>query len=318
MHTHYIIIIQVGPPQLKWRCGPDMPFAMGGYIQSVQIQGTVYVGGGTTGGGGGDYIVMACYISAGIWAMLPPYSARWFAMTAINNTLVLVGGEGHDGAMSKVLGMWSEDRKKWTHPYPDMTTVRVSCSAVMYKHYLVVAGGRGVDGRLSSIEVMNTDTKLWYAGPPTPIAWSIMNTAIVGDTCYFMGGITGIAYTKEVYSVSLPALISQLNSDKSAKDTQTWKKLPQLPVTQAVPLSISGSLLAVGGWVRYNRTASTAIHLYQPDTGKWVKILDMPAPRQIPACIMTTDSNILVAGGYHRDPLATMDIAHADMLTALF
>ena len=59
-------------------------------------------------------------ISAGKWATLPPYSTRWFAMTAIDNHLVLVGGSGPDGVRSKVLGVWSEDSKKWTHPYPDM------------------------------------------------------------------------------------------------------------------------------------------------------------------------------------------------------
>ena len=34
------------PLQIKWRRGPDMPFEMSGYIQSVHIQGTLYVGGG--------------------------------------------------------------------------------------------------------------------------------------------------------------------------------------------------------------------------------------------------------------------------------
>ena len=124
------------PLQLKWRRGPDMPFGMGD-IQSVQVQGTLYVGGGETGGDN-DYIVMTYDISAGKWATLPPYSTHRFAMTAINNHLVLVGGRGHDG-VSKVLGVWSEDSKKWTHPYPDMTTPRTSCSAVVYNQYLVVA-----------------------------------------------------------------------------------------------------------------------------------------------------------------------------------
>ena len=286
------------PLQLKWRRGPDMPFGMSN-IQSVQVQGTLYVGGGGAGGNN-MYIVMTYDISAGKWATLPPYSTCYFAMTAIDN-LVLVGGGGHDGD-SKVLGMWSEDSKKWTHPYPDMTTPRRSCSAVMYnQQYLVVAGGWGAAGRLSSVEVMNTDTKQWYAGPPTPIAWSSMKTANVGDTCYFMGGwIEGFYTTK----VSLPALVSQLNSDSSAKDTQTWKELPQLPVTHAAPLSISGSLLAVGG-VK-GRKAVSALHLYQPDAGQWVKVADMPTQRRCCTCTMIEK---IVAGGDHNGLLNTMDIA---------
>ena len=155
-------------------------------------------------------------------------------------------------------------------------------------------GGWGVGGRLSSVEVMNTDTKQWYAGPPTPIAWCDMKTAIVGDTCYFMGGWIG-GYTNKVYSVSLPALGSQLNSDSSVKDTQTWKELPQPPVTQAAPLSISGSLLAVGGYK--DLKAVSALHLYQPDAGQWVKVGDLPSPRYHCTCVMISDKELIVAGG---------------------
>ena len=282
------------PLQLKWRRGPDMPFGMSIYIQSVQVQGTLYVGGGTAVGDN-DYTVMTYDISAGKWATLPPYSTRFFAMTAIDNHLVLVGGQGRNAVGSKVLGVWSEDSKKWTHPYPDMTTPRSSCSAVVYNQHLVVAGGRGAGDRLSSVEVMNTDTKQWYAGPPTPIAWSNMKTAIVGDTCYFMGGFIKGYSTNKVYRVSLPALVSQLNSDSSAKDTQTWKELPQLPVTCAAPLSISGSLLAVGG--DKDLIAVSALHLYQPDAGQWVKVADLPSPRCWCTCVMISDKELIVAGG---------------------
>ena len=164
------------------------------YIQSVQVQGTLYVGGGLADIAVNDNIVMTYGISAGKWATLPPYNTLYFAMTAIDNHLVLVGGKRRDGVSSKVLGVWSEDSKKWTHPYPDMTTPRALCSAVMYKQYLVVAGGEGADKDLSSVEVMNTDTKQWFAGPPTPTAWTSMKTAIVGDICYFMGGLIGVKH----------------------------------------------------------------------------------------------------------------------------
>ena len=289
-----------------------MPIIMSSAIQCVQVQGTVYVGGGDAGYGSvNQYRVMTYNIRAGKWATLPLYSTRYFAMTAIDNHLVLVGGAGRDIVKSKVLGVWSEDSKKWIHPYPDMTTPRHSCSVVVYTQWLVVAGGNG-DSTLSSIEVMNIDIKQWYAGPLTPIAWAEMKTAIVGDTCYFMGGfIEGtFEYTTKVYSVSLPALISQLNPDSSAKDTQTWKELPQLPVNRAAPLSIRGSLLAVGGRDKDNKAVS-ALHLYQPDAGQWVKVADMPTQRYDCTCTMTTDQELLVVGGHHVDwpRSANMDIA---------
>ena len=187
-----------------------MQFEKTGYVQSVVVQGRVYVGGGVGLGGDDFFVVMEYDISSEKWAELPLYRACYFAMTVINNQLVLVGGLEH-GGYSKVLGVWRAENKEWTHPYPvNMPTARSDCSAVVYNEWLAVAGGLG-DGveRLSSVEVMNIDSGQWYAAPPTPTPWSSMGTAIVGDTCYFMGGLTKkyAVATTEVYSVSLPALI---------------------------------------------------------------------------------------------------------------
>ena len=278
-----------------------MPFGMKGCVQSVVVQGRVYVGGGFAGSGSDDnYTVMEYDISSGKWAKLPPYRACYFAMTVINNQLVLVGGGEHTGNHSKVLGVWRAESKEWTHPYPDMPTARAQGSAAVYNEWLVVTGGVGYGvGRLSSVEVMNTDSKQWYAAPPTPTPWSFMETAIVGDTCYFMGGLTGGSYgtaANDVYSVSLPALISQLRSLDSSKQHQIWKEIPGLRTICSTPLSIRGSLLAVGGRDRDDKVVS-AIHLYQPDTGEWTKVGDLLTPRYDCTCAMITDTEVLVAGG---------------------
>ena len=273
-----------------------MPFGMNLCVQSVLMGGTLYVGGGAGDDEDHDYVVMTYDISEGKWGpMLPSYSTHYFAMTAIDNHLVLVGGEGYDGARSKALGVWSEDSKRWMCLYPDMTTARSSCSAVTYEEWLIVAGGTGDDDEpLFSVEILDTVTEQWRAGPPTPIAWEDMKTAIVGDVCYFMGGWAEheeISVTSSAYSVSLPALIDF----QHYCDAQTWNKLPQLPVEAATPLSINGSLLAVGG--RTRDKAVSALHLYQPDAGQWVEVADMPTPRYACTCIMTNARELLVAGG---------------------
>ena len=177
-----IIIQQVPlefPLQLNWRCGPDMPFEMGENVQSVVVEGTMYVGGGLACLYSGNNSTVLTYdISTGKWATLPPYRARYFAMTAINNQLVLVGGIEHGGGRSKVVWVWDAHNKQWTHPYPEMHTAREWCSAVVHNEWLVVAGGRS-DSLLSSVEVMNTNSKQWY------ICWT-SNTETMGihEDCY--------------------------------------------------------------------------------------------------------------------------------------
>ena len=266
-----------------------MPFEMSGYVQSVIVQGTAYLGGGIAGvGSDNKYTVMAYDSQSGKWAKLPPYRACYFAITAINKQLVLVGGVvGSD--KSKVVGMWRPDSEKWTYPYPNMIIARNDCSAVSYKQWLVVAGGERDNGDyLSSVEIMNINTKQWSVGPPLPIPWAQMKTAILGDMWYFMGGFTKSASRNVMYSISLPALLSNINA--------VWKVTSQLNYNCSTPLSINGSLLAIGG--KKNDEAVSAIHLFLPDTGEWVKVGDLPTPRYNCTCAVLKDNEVLVAGGY--------------------
>ena len=283
-----------------------MPFAMSSYIQSVVVQGRVYVGGGGSSTTSNNYMVMEYESDSGRWVTLPPYTASGFGMTVIYNQLVLVGG-ARDWSHSKSLvsraqslgcaretirslGVWRAQDKKWTHPYPDMSTARSYPSAITYSEWLVVAGGYDDGNFLSSVEVMNTTSNQWFTAAQTPTHVSDMRTALVGDMWYLMGG----CYSDMVYSVSLPALISQVNSKNTREEI--WKEISGLGHIQSSPLSISGSLLALGGHKYWE--VVTAIHHYQPETGEWVKVGDLPSPRFNCTCTQITEGEILVAGGY--------------------
>ena len=251
--------------------------------------------------------VMEYDTTSGKWAALPPYRARDFAMTVISNLLVLVGGWEHD-QMSKVVGVWRADRREWTHPYSEMHTARSHCSAAVYNEWLVVAGGHGDNGVFSSVEVLNTDSKQWYAGPPMPTGWYGMKTALVGDMCYFMGGwsapsgASSASASLKVYSMSLSGLTSQLHSQEPRERSQhhhIWKEITGLQVTQSTPLSISEALLAISG-VDKDGTEVSAIRLYQPDTGEWVKVGDLPGVHCACTCAIIGNRELLVAGGLSR------------------
>ena len=289
------------PFELSWECGPNMPFAMGDFLQSVVIQNTVYVGGGFGGfHTDNEYVVMSYDSCSGEWTKLPPYTSSTSALVAIENQLVLVSGYEHSHR-TKTLGVWDTRVENWTHPYPNMQTGRTSPSAVVYNDWLVVAGGRGgTEGRLSSVEAMNIPLKQWHAASPMPVAWARMKTAIVGNTCYFMGGgIGGTRHTCDVYSIYLPTLLLQLNF-KYNTDVNIWKKESPLPTTLSSPLSMSDGLLAFGGKDEEG-VATSSILLYKPDSRRWTKVGDMPTPRYNFTCAIINDSELLVAGGDNDD-----------------
>ena len=298
-----------------WRCGPDMHcdgignFQMGGYVQSVVIEGTVYVGGGKASADRLNAYIMG--FSSGKWFHLPRYKAS-FAMAAVKKKLVLVGGEDRLKKRVKLLAMWDPSAQTWTHPYPDMVTARSHCSAVAFKEWLIVAGGLD-SGRnlLSSVEVLNTESKQWHAGPPTPLPWHSMKTAIVGDIGYFVGGETpessNASINTLVYCLSSKNLLSMLQSKKNEK-LEIWRELPEHPLGCSAPLSTGQCLFTVGG-VDRDLEPMTDVYLYKPVTKSWEKVGDMQTPRCNCTCVAIME--VLVAGGFRDEhgKLNRVDIA---------
>ncbi len=261
---------------------------MSGCIQSVVVQEKVYVGGGAS------CAVMEYDTNSREWDTLTPYETSCFVMAGINNQLVLVGGYDEYSGASKVLGVWGADCKKWTYPYPEMPTGRYDCSVIVYSEWLVVAGGNTdfIVDQLR-VDVLNTESKQWFAGPPLPQPWYNINAAVVKDTCYFIGG------PADAYSVSIPTIISHITSDSLGKmDVKIWNEITAPPPNYgSFSLSLNGSLYAVGGFDSDNNV-TTAIHLYQPDLEEWVKVGDLLSPRYFCACTMITNREMLIVGGY--------------------
>ena len=278
------------PLQLYWRRGPDMPFSMSTYIQSVEVDGTVYVGGGYAEKDKDNYIVMAYNMQYCKWRTLPPYNVKWFAMTTINNKLILVGG-WHD-TMVNQLGEWKIDSKQWTCPFPPMPTPRSSPSVTSYKHWLVVAGGFR-NGCISIVEVLDIDNKQWSTAPSTPITWLDMKSTIIGETWYIMGGRQDDIDITDVYTVSLEALISHSASDRS----KIWNKISPLNCELSSPLSLGGSLLALGGWDTKKECSVSTIQRYVPETNTWVLVGEVQHPLYSYTCIMIA-GRLYVFGGY--------------------
>ena len=285
------------PLQLDWRRGPDMPFSMSNYIQSVEVDGTMYVGGGYATKDKDGYIVMAYDMQSCKWRTLPPYSARNFSMTAIHNKLILVGG-CHDDTVVDQIGVWKTDSKQWTHPFPPMPTPRSSPSATSYKHWLVVAGGSR-KGSLSTVEVLDIDNKQWSTALSTPITWLDMKSSIIGDTWYLMGGGHGIFInTTDAYSVSLEALVS--NAHSASDSSKIWNKIAPINCDLSSPISLGGSLLALGGWDIKKKCPVSTIQRYVPETNTWVLTGELPHPLYGCNCSMVA-GRLNVFGGYSSD-----------------
>ena len=261
-----------------------MPIKMGILVQSVVIGDTVYFGGDRC-------TVMK--LEQDQWTKLPEYTARFFAMTSLANRLVLVGG--YDPRNKKRTNQLAAfESGEWTHPYPPMNIARDCSTAVSFNNHIIVAGGDDDKGRTSTVEVLDVASRRWYIAQSLPNPLSELKSTLIGNTLYLMGGWDHTGITKTVHHVDLNELIAKALSNL---DTPTlWQTLQEVPLVWSAPLSIGRSLLAVGGQDDRDNSSSS-IHLYQPDTRRWVKVGDLPTARYRCTCSVLPSGEVIVAGG---------------------
>ena len=274
-----------------------MPYIMGDGIQAIVIGRNVYVGGGC---GQNAMTVMVYSLETGTWRTLPPYENESFGMAALNDKLVLVCGRGMStDKVSNVLAVWDEQSQTWTHPFPVIPTARDSPSVISYHNWLVVAGGINANGTACNIvEILDTDSGQWYnVGSPLPNRYSSLSDSMVvnGNMWYLLGGCYFQRVNKPVFCVCLdqliPDAVSQPAGAVSPSTGSPWQTLTEMPLKGSTALILNGALLTVGGF------GSSAIHLYQPSSWRWVKVGELPDQRRQCACTVLPSGEIFVAGG---------------------
>ena len=279
-----------------------MPYGMTNSLQAVVIGDNVYVGGGYTLSTENACAVMVYSLASGSWSKLPPHATQRFGMAAVNNHLVLVGGNieimyyYNKVKATSILAMLDEGSQTWTRPFPEMPTPRYAPSVISYQKWLVVAGGNTGSSRSNKVEILDTLSGQWYEGSPMPSECSGMSSATNGNMWYLSRGFTSVSDANiRVFSVCLDELISQALSQSAGNTSppqpSPWQTLTEPPLTHSTVLVLNGALLTVGG------VESSVIHHYQPSSRSWVNVGDLPILRWQCACTVLPNGEIFVVGG---------------------
>ena len=282
-----------------------MPIKMSSTVQSVVIGDFVYVGGGGAGNDRDNCTVMKLDLQRDEWTKLPQYSAKYFAMTSRANELVLVGGNDTETRKrTNQIALFASE--KWTNPYPPMNTARSSSTAVCVNNHIIVAGGYDDQGKhTSSMEVLDITSRRWFIAESLPNTQTELKSTLIGNTLYLMGGRDHTRPTKVVQKVDLNELIIKAVS-KQATPT-LWQVISDTKLKHSAPLNVGGFLLAVSGRDDHDHLSSS-IHLYQPDTRRWVKVGDLPTARYKCTCSVLPSGEVIVAGGHNgRSRISTVD-----------
>ena len=287
-----------------------MLWGMVEYPKTVQLHTTLYVGGGVSGSVSERCTVLQYECTTDSWSKLPEYQYCYFGMSLINGRhLTLVGGQDRHTLMvvTNKLGVWDPSSQQWTQPYPPMITPRRDPEVATYNNYLLAAGGWDGSRQLATVEVLHVGaSEQWLTATQLPVPCSYKTSAILHDNWYV------ITASKEVMYTSLPELCTTPQTvTMSATNTTPaqWRRLRDAPLEDSTAIALHGSLLTVGGLHDY--TASTAIHLYHPETDKWTKVGEVPTPRYYCSVTLLPSGEFLVSGGHdQQDRLPTLvDIA---------
>ena len=227
-----------------------------------------------------------------------------FTLAVVNGFVTGVGGRhlpSHAcNFTNKLLSLKEEDgESKWMKHFPPMPTKREHTAVVCSGKALVVAGGVGwgpnalsiqTDITVATVEVMDTDTKVWSTVSNLPHPRYQASATICGDRVYLVGGKSRYDYWKiSVFTCSLSALL------QSQKNHPVWHTIANLPAKCSTCITLNGQLLAVGGSRQLITTNN--IYSYNTTTNSWNIISQMPTPRY--GCLVTVlpDNKLLVVGG---------------------
>jgi hypothetical protein len=282
----------------KWERKGDKPTKGTSFGNHVVLNGEVYLEGNS------DPCVIHQYTPAkDTWAEFKK-PILMCGMAALNEKLILVGS---DGVMT-----WNSEAQEWMYSYPPVPTKRSQSAVVSYKSYIVVAGGSLDDSLLQSttaVDVLDTDSGKWYRAPPMPYNGYGITPVVIGEHLYLQFGMRGtMTMSKSILKVSLPTLISHTFAGKN-RDTSIWEKLPDVPFYSSALFSIGNMLLTAGGMptglagvymsvmTLQSYKFVSDIYLFNPFTNQWVKVGDLPEPRQYFICIAYSPGNLLFVGG---------------------
>ena len=274
---------------INWEKGAPAP--VGRCLHSaVWLNGVVYVGSGNEAGVGLSYNI-DCYDPVNnSWG--PPINTpnREFAMTALNNRLVIAGGQNKHFKRTNQLFIMVTGQLKY---YTNMSTARSYAAATGHQGMLIITGGLDDNGKeLSSTELLDTNNGQWYKCDDIPQPYHLLQSVIVDNILYLLGG-------RNKYYYDSPAVFTAPLNTLSRHQLK-WSTNQDTPWCRSTPVGLNGThLLILGGnkKIGHQFTRTSDISKLDKVTHSWKDMGNIPSARSSSAAVSTTYNRVIVIGG---------------------
>ena len=181
------------------------------------------------------------------WSKLPFHDScqmHGFTLATSNSKVHTLGGTwSKDGKVeeysNKVFSL--DDDLKWCNTLPPLNIGRIEATSTSFDSFILVAGGYGRNGVLSSVEVLDSSqsSSTWWEICDLPVESWLMQCTVTHDKL-FIGCGFGTANT--VYTAKLSAVKESLNVDEDSEGRQ-WPAVVVSTFENKQELFVLG-----GGW----------------------------------------------------------------------
>ena len=281
---------------IKWKEGAPAPVTCCGHT-AVWLNGLVYVGAGFEIGSKEIYAINCYDPVSNSWStpINTPYCL--FAMTTLNNKLIIAGGQDKRNAITNEVLIADAGHLK---NYSKMITARSRAVAVGHQGMLIITGGQDDKGKpLSSTELFDSDNEKWYLCNNLPQPLFLLQSVIVDDKLYLLGGLNKDDDSPTVFTTPLNTL-----SEHQLK----WNIHQDTPWCRSAPVGVNGThLLIVGGSqkIGYEYARTSDIYKFNKVIQTWEVIGHIPLARSLLAAISTADNRVIVIGGVNDNKEVT-------------
>ena len=235
------------------------------------------------------------------WHRLPPTPHTNTTLVVVQHILTMVGGRISGASTGSLLSLMSPEGRNiiWLPILPAMPTKRYWTAAVCSGRSLIVAGGEDGHNRLSTVEVLDTDTRQWSIASSLMYPFSWATISICGERLYMLGGWdqTGRG-TRSVLSCSVTELLQSCQPQPTVwlrMAPPLWWHIACAPHYASSCATLSGQLLSVGGEDKACKDAST-ITGYNKTTDSWEAMGEIPTARRW-ALVAILNGKMMVVGG---------------------
>ena len=272
---------------------------------AVAIDNALYIGGGYTASSSQPLTdIYKLDTDSGAWVIMPrrdpDHTTSGFAIAAYKGSLHVIGGEYSaskkgPSVSDKVLTLdVSSPAGKWSSKaVHSLSTPRYIPGATVYMDYLLVAGGRGIDGEpVATMEVVNLkQKKSWTVR--MPLLSDVRPQLVVLKDVLIVGGKSAtVKDNMEIQSIDMKDLLATKKKRKGS--VSNWIPDNFIPIGSAIFVA-NDWLSSVGG----RGDDHSSFYSYRQEGNMWRRRrynTNCLNGRQ-QACAVTVGNSIFVLGG---------------------